>query len=64
MTAAKRAAQFPDDMTVRNNSAEMWCIHCGVAVQYEDKIFAVQHIKGKTHQRLKKEGKLVKHLDQ
>ena len=58
MTTAKRAAQFPNNMTVRNDGAEMWCMHCGVRVQYEDENLAVQHTKRKPHQRLKKEGKL------
>ena len=33
MTEAKRAAQFSDDMEVRNNGAQMWCKHCGLLVQ-------------------------------
>ena len=59
MTAANWAAQFSADMEVYNNCAKMWCKHCGVLVQHDDKNFAMKHMKGSFHKRLKRKGKAV-----
>ena len=48
-----------DGMVTRNNGTERLCKYCGVLVQFEDKNFATMHLKGSTHQMLKKEGKVV-----
>ena len=42
MTARKRAAEFQDDMEVRDD--KMWCKHCGTVVKFEEKIYAVRHV--------------------
>ena len=60
MTVTNRAAQFPDDMEPPKNDTEMWCKHCDVLVHYHEKKFATNGTKGRTQQRLKKEGKVVK----
>ena len=50
MAAAKRAAQFSDDMEVRNDGAEMWC-NIVVYLCNMMKNFAIKHIKRGAHQR-------------
>ena len=59
MTAAKRAAQFPDNMITQGN--DMLCKWCWAVVKWEETLYAKSHLKSSKHKRAKEHAcKIVK----
>lgn len=59
MTPQKRAAQYRDVLEVRNGGTELWCVPCGVKVDYKEKCSAERHVESKCHKKMKLENPRV-----
>ena len=59
MTAAKWAAQSPDNMITQGN--DMLCKWCWAVVKWEESLYAKSHLKSSKHKRAKEQAcKIVK----